>query len=87
MPKKKHTSLYEEVVAITADYLGPSAERFIERQIRNHLNKSPSRLVKKDLEKLLKWSRSSLALITNDKKSLIEFSDRISLLNGHESTK
>lgn len=60
-------TLYDEIVSITADYLGPAAQRFIDRQIDSHLNKSPQELTKKDLEKLVAWSRVSMALLTNDR--------------------
>jgi hypothetical protein len=59
-------SLYEQVVAITYEYLGPAADRFITRQIRNHLNKEPERLQKKDLQDLADWIRLAMSLLSND---------------------
>ena len=41
---QKPKSLYLKVVRITDHYLGPAADRFIRRQIENHLNKHPEEL-------------------------------------------
>ena len=59
-------SLYDEVVTITYEYLGPAADRFVVRQIRNHLQKDPERLQRKDLRKLIDWIRLAMRLISND---------------------
>ena len=60
------TSLYDDVVAITYDYLGPAADRFVVRQIRNHLGKDPTELERKDLRLLVDWIRLAMRLISND---------------------
>jgi len=62
------TNLYDEVVTITYDYLGPAADRFVVRQIRNHLSKDPSRLRQEDLRQLIDWIRLAMRLISNDAK-------------------
>lgn len=59
-------SLYEEVVSITYEYLGPAADRFVVRQIRNHLGKEPQQLRKKDLGSLIDWIRLAMLLLSND---------------------
>jgi len=59
-------SLYDEVVTITYDYLGPAADRFVVRQIRNHLGKDPEQLTPKDLRRLIDWIRLAMRLISND---------------------
>ncbi len=69
--------LYNQVVNITADYLGPAAKRFIDRQIENHLKKSTSELKPKDLVTLAEWSRLALALLTEDKKIINEYNRRL----------
>ena len=61
-----HTSLYDDVVTITYDYLGPAADRFVVRQIRNHLQKDPSRLEREDLRALIDWIRLAMLLISSD---------------------
>lgn len=65
--------LYEEVVAVTYEYLGPAADRFITRQIRNHLKKEPENLKQKDLNKLIDWLSISMSLITKDEGLVIKY--------------
>ena len=60
------TSLYDDVVTITYDYLGPAADRFVVRQIRNHLQKDPVHLQQKDLKQLIDWIQLAMRLISND---------------------
>ncbi len=77
---EKGTSLYHKVVAITADYLGPAAERFIDRQVQNHLQKDPADLVTADLDTLIDWLRISFAFITNDRSIIDELTSRLTSL-------
>ncbi len=76
--------LYEDVLAVTADYLGPAARRFVDRQIDSHLNKSPDELTKKDLKTLAAWSRVSMALLTNDKQLVSNYVSRLMNLANNE---
>lgn len=62
------TALFDQVVDITEEYLGPASNRFVERQVTFHLNKKPNQLTKKDLDKLAEWIKVSMALLTEDKK-------------------
>lgn len=64
--KFEHNTLYDSVVRITDDYLGPAADRFVSRQIRNHLQKEPNQLAKRDLASLIDWIRIAMSLITDD---------------------
>ena len=59
-------NLYTQVVTITYEYLGPAADRFVVRQIRNHLQKDPSKLQRKDLRGLVDWIQLAMRLISND---------------------
>jgi hypothetical protein len=61
------TRLYDNVVHVTQTYLGPAADRFIARQIRNHLRKDPQRLVTQDLEDLIDWIKVAMSFLTEDK--------------------
>lgn len=61
-----HGSLYDDVVSITYEYLGPAADRFVVRQYRNHLQKDPSQLRRKDLRQLIDWIQLAMRLISND---------------------
>jgi len=60
------STLYDEVVSITYDYLGPAADRFVIRQIRNHLGKNPEELQRRDLQQLIDWIRLAMRLISSD---------------------
>lgn len=65
-----HHSIYEDIIEVTEDYLGPSSGRFVNRQIKTHLNKKPEKLQPKDVDQLADWLRISLAFITDDEKIL-----------------
>lgn len=72
--------IYVSVVKITEDYLGPAGKRFIDRQIRNHLNKEPGAINRRELEQLSEWTRLAFALLTNDQRVLKEYSNRLEKL-------
>lgn len=59
---------YNEVVKVTKKYLGPAAERFINRQIEFHLSKDPKTIDKEDVSKLKDSLRVALSLLVNDKE-------------------
>ena len=61
-----NTGVYKNVIDITEGYLGPAAQRFVSRQIENHLNKEPENLTKEDLIELSKWLRVSISLLTEN---------------------
>lgn len=86
MVAQKKTSLYDSVIQITTDYLGPAAGRFIDRQIENHLQKQPQDLRKKDLDVLINWSKVAIALLTEDKAVVDEFSRRLAKLGKKGTT-
>ena len=72
--------LYESVVDITEGYLGPAAQRFIDRQIESHLQKAPESLTSKDLEKLIDWSSLALAHLTDNANLVREFTGSLKKL-------
>lgn len=72
--------VYEEVVTIAKDYLGPAAERFVTRQVSFHLNKKPEELTKTDIPKVAEWMKVSLTMLTQDKKMVEEAAKRIEQL-------
>jgi hypothetical protein len=59
-------TLYEQVVETTHTYLGPAAERFIARQVQNHLKKRPEQLSQADLSALIDWIQIAVSLLTED---------------------
>lgn len=65
--------LYDRVVRITHVYLGPAADRFIARQVQNHLHKEPRDLSKADLRKLIAWIRVAVSLLTEDSELVEEY--------------
>ncbi|HSX24249.1 MAG TPA: hypothetical protein VLE74_04065 [Candidatus Saccharimonadales bacterium] len=80
MPRPK--DLYQDIVDITADYLGPAAERFVVRQIQNHVGKTPQAIAASDIETLITWSKPAMALLTSDESIVDEFIERLSALTG-----
>jgi len=74
------TTLYEKVVDVTTEYLGPASERFIDRQIRTHLDKKPQELSKKDLLKLIDWLKLVLAMLTEDDQTVDDFTSDLLFL-------
>lgn len=76
--------LYLKVLDISSDYLGPASERFVTRQIENHLNKHPNQLRKGDMKKLIDWVRLAMSTLTEDKKLKNEYIRRLErLANDH----
>lgn len=59
-------NIYKQVVSITYEYLGPAADRFVARQVRNHLHKDPEKLERKDLRRLMDWMRLAMSLLSDD---------------------
>lgn len=66
-------TLYDKVVRVTHVYLGPAADRFIARQVQNHLHKQPSELSAKDLQRLIDWIRVTVSLLTEDSEIIEEY--------------
>ncbi|HXR50315.1 MAG TPA: hypothetical protein VN778_04795 [Verrucomicrobiae bacterium] len=68
MNTSTNSSLYDELVNVTHQYFGPAANRFVTRQISNHLSKDPELLKKKDLKALIDWISVAMALLVEDEK-------------------
>jgi len=73
MSSSANKTIYERVVAITHVYLGPAADRFIDRQIENHLHKTPKALTKEDLVSLTSWIKVIVSLICDDPDIVEEY--------------
>jgi hypothetical protein len=80
---------YDQVVRITHVYLGPAADRFISRQVQNHLHKPPEQLTYADLDRLIDWIRVAVSLITEDSEIIEEYTLQLQRLaathNDHPS--
>ncbi len=79
--------LYKQMVDISRDYLGPAAERFINRQVTTHLHKEPSDLSSRDVPTLVDWIKLAFALLTNDDALVNEYADRLLTLSKKKSAK
>ena len=73
-------SLYDQVVTVTYEYLGPAADRFITRQIRNHLNKAPEQLSIQDLPQLIAWIRLTMAFLYDNEQIVAKYVARLQQL-------
>jgi len=76
-----NTNLYDDVVAITYDYLGPAADRFVVRQIRNHLGKDPAQLRQEDLRQLIDWIQLAMRLISDNAEVVDHYITDLESLN------
>lgn len=74
--------LYKQLVDVTEDYLGPSSQRFIDRQIESHLGKQTRSITKKDLLELHDWLVAVVALLTDDESVLAEYASRLKSLES-----
>lgn len=73
-------SLYDQVVQVTHVYLGPAADRFIARQVENHLHKSPDQLSQTDLRSLIDWIKVVVSLLTEDEALIQEYTEELQKL-------
>jgi hypothetical protein len=69
--------LYQQVISVTHVYLGPAADRFIARQVQNHLHKSPDDLSPHDLLLLIDWIRVAVSLLTEDSEIVEEYASQL----------
>lgn len=79
------SELRDEVVKIINDYLGPASERFVDRNIRTHLEKEPEDLSSEDIFKMCSWMKISLSIISSDAQIAQEAVDRIIKATNVES--
>ena len=77
MGSGQNTQLYDKVVRVTNVYLGPAADRFIARQVQNHLHKAPEELSRDDLLKLIDWIKVAVSLLTEDSEIVEEYAERL----------
>lgn len=77
------TYLYDRMVEVTTDYLGPAAQRFIDRQIQNHLKIEPGQIQPADIPKLIEWIRAAISILTDDSGLVDEYASRLEELVGN----
>ena len=76
----QNSTLYAKAVQVTEEYLGPAGERFLRRQIEEHLNIKPEDLQEKNLSKLINWSSIAFALLTSNEKDINAFTNDLKSL-------
>jgi hypothetical protein len=79
------SSLYNHVLEITEDYLGPASPRFLDRLVMNHLGKPAAKISKNDLPQLVVWIKLATTMITSDQRSVAEFMERLENLVDTQS--
>lgn len=72
-------ALYDDVVNLAKAYLGPAAQKFVDRQIKGHLDTDKSQLDKSHLDELAKWCYTSGKLLMDEGKAR-EFSEKVKAL-------
>ena len=78
------TLIYQRILAITEDYLGPAAPRFIERLAANHLDKPANKLTKQDVPDLVIWIKLAVTIITDDEIVVRDYLTRLQSLADTE---
>ena len=80
-------SLYELVIQKSREYIGPAAERFIQRQITTHLGITPQTLTRNDLIELIDWVKPTFSLLTQDQERIEAYvNDLYEIANGKTSS-
>lgn len=77
MSAANQTLLYDQVVKVTNVYLGPAADRFVARQVQNHLHKPPEQMTNDDLLSLIDWIRVAVSLLTEDSEVIEEYAQQL----------
>jgi hypothetical protein len=73
-------SLYQKIILVTEEYLGPSAQRFVDKQIISHLSKPPEEISAEDIPKLVQWCNAVFSVLTEDRSVIQEYVSRIEAL-------
>lgn len=75
------TDLSDKVLKLTATYIGPASQKFLERQTVSHMDGLAfNMLEKKHLPDLAKWVNTSAGLLINPAKAK-ELADKISAIS------
>ncbi len=77
-------NLFEQVVQVTYVYLGPAADRFVTRQITNHLSKQPEQLAPRDLPELIDWIKLAMGFLTEDQTMVDAYIARLQALQSRK---
>lgn len=72
-----HASVYLKAVEISEEYLGPTAERFLRRQIDTHLGITPENLKPIHMPILAQWTELAFALLTKDSQEVNDYTKNL----------
>lgn len=61
--------IYQQLLTITEKYLSKDGQRFLDRQIKGHLNKPPEEIIPEDRVELAHWCMVSAALLVGTAKA------------------
>lgn len=78
------STLYAQAIRVTEEYLGPAGERFLCRQIKEHLDIEPASLKEENLSQLINWLSIAFALLTNNQKAIDAFTNDLKSLTRKE---
>ena len=87
MPTQTRGSVYDQVVRITHLYLGPAAERFVDRQVRSHLHLEPKDINEEDLGRLIHWISLAVSMLTDDNRLVEEYIAQLEILANKPQAK
>lgn len=79
-------SLYEQVVDVVYDFLGPAAQRFVDREIQAHIGINPEDLTRADIDKLHEWCKLAIAMMSDDEATVEKFSKNLLALKNSNGT-
>jgi hypothetical protein len=79
-------NLYDEIIQVSENFLGPAGERFIRRQIITHLGIEPEQLQKKHLPELVDWLRLALAVLSSDTSHVKDFGNQVLALGNKKNS-
>ena len=74
MKTRTSPTVYDQVIEVVSEYLGPASERFVTRLAKVHCDKKPKDLTVEDIPKLHEWSKLTVALVTEDSLLVDDFS-------------
>ncbi len=76
----KDQNYYQQVVSATEEFLGPAAERFVNRQIEFHLGKPPETIGRDDIPRLKETLGAALGLLVKDETVVAQAMHKFDLI-------
>lgn len=78
-------TIYEELIALTSDLLGPASARFIDRQIISHLAIEPDTITAKEVGQLSHWIRLSISVLSDDEDMIQAYTSALERLSREQT--